>query len=195
MYHLYHTEAFIIGSTPRGEGSQTITLLTKELGLITTTAQSVREERSKLRYGLQEFSLSYCTLVRGKGIWRLTSAVLTEHLYHTFRGVPEASLLFGRVFRLLRRLAPGEEKNEHVFIAVRESIEFAKTYPILPVAEIEIVLVLRVLYLLGYLAPRGEFGAVLANELVWNESLLDEAKSFRTIALTDINNSLQATQL
>jgi len=195
MYHLYHTEGFIVGSSPRGEGSRTISLLTKELGLVTATAQSIREERSKLRYGLQEFSLSLCTMVRGKGIWRITSAVLVEHLYHTFRGSPEVSLMFGRVFRLLRRLVGGEEKNERVFLVVRDAVEFAKINPLLSVAEIEVVLVLRILFLLGYLAPRGEFEAVFAGDLVWNETLLTGARVFRSLALSDINNSLQATQL
>jgi hypothetical protein len=63
------------------------------------------------------------------------------------------------------------------------------------VAEVEIVLVLRVLYLLGYLAPRGEFGAVLSDISLWNDSLLSEARSFRALALADINQSLKASQL
>lgn len=170
-------------------------MLTRELGIVTATAQSVREERSKLRYGLQDFSLSLCTLVRGKELWRLTNATLIEHLYHTFRDEPEVSALFGRIFRLLRRLAPGEEKNEKVFTAVAEALSFVKTQPSRALSEIEIVLVLRILYLLGYLAPRGEFGGVLSDLSVWNDALLAEATSFRSLALADINDSIIASQL
>lgn len=195
MYHLYHTPAFIIGSSPRGEGNKTFTLLTRDLGLISATAQSVREERSKLRYGLETLSLSDVTLVRGKDSWRLTNASLQEYFYNTFRTSPETVLLFGRIFRLLRRLVTGEEKNEQIFRTISEAVLFLKTNPTLSVSEVEIVLVLRILHLLGYLAPRGEFGSILSDVSNWSESLLVEAKSWKTLALADINNSLRESQL
>lgn len=260
MYHLYHTPALVLASAPQGEGSKTFTLFTRELGLIHATATSVREERSKLRYGLQDFSYSEVTLVRGKEFWRVTSAVLIENVYTAFRATPEAALMFARAFRLLRRLVAGEEKNKRLFDAVREAFLFAKSSSIPPpfikeatrsseaenvstltkgvppswevgvvkslispttpvcdhpssgrrgsplplekgefrpdvLAEVEIILVLRILYLLGYLAPRGEFGAVLSDISLWSDSLLFEARTFRSLALADINHSLWQTQL
>ena len=126
MYHLYHTPAFVLGSEPFGEGSKRFTLFTRELGLISGNATSVREERSKLRYALQDFSYSDITLVRGKDSWRLTSAVLIENIYNVFRNTPEVAALFGRVFRLLQRLLAGEEKNEKLFDAVMEGFNFLR---------------------------------------------------------------------
>ncbi len=204
MYHLYHTSGFVLGSSPHGEGNKSFTLLTRELGLITATAQSVREERSKLRYGLQNLSLSEFTLVRGKDSWRLTGALCEENLYTTFRATPEVPELFGRIFRLLRRLVTGEEKNEKLFAAITEAYAFLKsirTYESAAadtkyeITNVEIVLVLRILFLLGYLAPRGEFGAVLSDISLWNDSLLSDAKGWRALALADINNSLKESQL
>ncbi|MDO8593898.1 MAG: recombination protein O N-terminal domain-containing protein [bacterium] len=284
-HHLYHTLGFILGSEGRGEANKSFTLLTKDLGLISATAQSVREERSKLRYGLQELSLSELTLVRGKDIWRLTGAALVDNLFLSFRDSPEITALFGRVFRLLRRLVAGEEKNERLFTVIAETSSFLKGLhspflkgekrihgasqdlslsglaeserctasvrsgesslsaeasaqagsrgisnptdfvqersewlqnrsaldlsrpPVhrnepppfkkeeLNISEIEIILVLRILYILGYLAPREEFGSLLSDMSAWSDSLLFEARSFRALALADINHSLQQTQL
>lgn len=221
MYHLYHTPALVIGNSPRGEGSKVFSLFTRELGLIRAMATSVREERSKLRYGLQEFSLSEVTLVRGKEFWRVTNVTLLENLHTAFRDVPDAALMFARVFRLLQRLVVGEERHEELFATVSEAFSFLKTLPdanlanqdanaanvagsvdspairrfASRVAEVEIVLVLRILYLLGYLAPRGEFGRVLSDISLWDEALLTEARVFRTRALSDINHSLRQSQL
>ena len=264
MYHLYHTPVFILGGASFGEANKTFTLFTRELGLLTASATSVREERSKLRYGLQDFSLSDITLVRGRELWRITNATLIENLPTTFRSAPEAVRVFTRVFQLIRRLVAGEEKNERLFETVMEAFNFLKiqitnqceytnktdhpplpladwkdghpfadknrsalfTTPLLPTcppkplrrrretaalpligeneelrrhdsltAEVEIVLVLRILYLLGYLAPRGEFGSALSDISVWNDTLLTEARSFRALALAEINHSLRQTQL
>ena len=42
MYHLYHTGAVVVGSSPSGEASKTILLFTRELGLVSARAQGVR---------------------------------------------------------------------------------------------------------------------------------------------------------
>ena len=225
MYHLYHTEGFVLRGSEKGEANKSFLLLTRELGLISATAQSVREERSKLRYGLSDFSLAELSLVRGKDSWRITGATLVEDVYGALRASPHAAALFARIFRLLRRLVAGEEKNEQLFCAVKEAFlflhsssvpPFLKEVPVraedlkiprladepLPLgkgelrsAEVEVVLVLRILYLLGYLAPRGEFQAVLSDVFHWSDALLSEAKHFRTLALQDINHSLRESQL
>jgi DNA repair protein RecO len=197
-YHLYHTLGFVLKSFPRGEGNQSFALFTRELGLVQASATSVREERSKLRYGLQECSLSELTLVRGKESWRITGASLLESVCHTFSSSPVHLQMFARVFRLLLRLLAGEEKNERLFDTLVEACTYAgerhaqnaKAH-----ADIEVVLVLRILYLLGYLAPRNEFRTVLSDSSKWSDSLLSDTRMFRTLALRDINQSLKASQL
>lgn len=196
MYHLYHTDALVLGGAQRGEGSKTISLFTKEFGLLTAMAQSVREERSKLRYGLQDFSYSEVALVRGKEFWRVTHASLKENIVQELGGSSGASRMVGRVFALLRRLLAGEERNEPLFIAVLEGLQFmGKRNDQTAVSGVEIVLVLRILYLLGYLAPRGEFDLFLSPSSLWNESIISNALLFRTLAILEINQSLRETQL
>ncbi len=195
-YPLYHTDALVLGSAPASEGSRTISFFTRELGFLTASAQSVREERSKLRYGLQDFSHSEIALVRGKEFWRITHVSLFENIFQELKGDRKAARMIGRIFSLLKRLLAGEEKNEPLFVAVLEGLHYvAQVKDTHLVDGVEIVLVLRVLYLLGYLAPRGEFDPFLSHSDLWNDSLISNALLFRTIAISEINNSLRETQL
>ncbi len=197
MYHLYHTEALVLGGTPNGEGSRYISLFTREFGLVIAKAQSVREERSKLRYGLQDFSLSLVTLVRGKELWRITNATITDNLFAVFKERPALMEMFARVFLLLRRLLAGEERNERLFLYLTETISFLKEHPVSfeVQSSVEIILVLRILYTLGYLAPRGEFAVFLDDSMLWDDRVLEKASSLRALALEDINHSLHHSQL
>ena len=195
MYHLYHTDALILGSEQEGEGSRRFALLTRDLGLISAFATSVREERSKLRYGLLDLSFAVFTLVRGRESWRIVGAILEKNLVKDFQDMPETILLCARIVRLLRRLVTGEEKNERLFEVVREAVASLHATPRLAVAEVEIVLVLRILYLLGYLAPRNEFRAALSDIGRFDSELLSEVRRFRLLALAQINHSLRESHL
>lgn len=197
MYHLYHTPAFVLGGTPFGEGSKFFILFTEELGMIRGSATSVRAERSKLRYGLQDFSLSEITLVRGREFWRITNATFQENIFTVFLAKPLVQAMFARVFRLLERLLAGEEKNEKLFDTIVGAFSFLKETDgnARTVSEVEIVLVLRVLYLLGYLAPQEEFADFLATPVLWNDFVLSKASILRALALSRINHSLSESQL
>lgn len=49
--------------------------------MLYASAKSVREERSKQRYALQEFSHARVTLVRGRSGWKVTGAEAIADLY------------------------------------------------------------------------------------------------------------------
>ena len=196
MYHLYQTEALVLGGEPHGEGSRRLTLFTRELGLLSAVAASVREERSKLRYGLQNFSYATVSLVRGRDSWRVTNAALVRNLARSFQDFLEARELFARVAKLLRRLLAGEEKNEPLFRAVLETFAYLEqNRSVSLIAQIEVVLVLRILSLLGYLAPRKEFEVFLVEPLSWSPELFGSTAQLRALALAEINRSLRETQL
>ena len=149
-----------------------------------------------MRYGLQDFSYSEVALIRGREYWRLTHASLQENVFHELSYSREATRAVGRIFALLRRLLAGEEKNEPLFVVVLEGLQFMRTKnDSNMVSGVEIVLVLRILYLLGYLAPRGEFDLFLSQSSLWDESIISNALLFRTLAVSKINQSIKASQL
>lgn len=83
-HHIYTTEGFVLDSLPFGEGNSFIYLFTRDLGLVGASARSVRDIKSKLRYGLQTFCRSTVSLVRGKNEWKVTSALPKKNFYYIF---------------------------------------------------------------------------------------------------------------
>jgi DNA repair protein RecO len=123
MYHIYTTEALVCGSFLQGNADKVFLLFTKDLGMLYATAKSVREERSKQRQALQEFSIIRVSLIRGKQGWRVGSV---ESGNNYFAGA-EDRLARGSVVlicKTLRRFIHGEESLPNLFdfclLALRE---------------------------------------------------------------------------
>jgi len=76
-YATYTTEALVCGSRNNNTSDRAYLLFTEEVGMIWASARSVREERSKQRYALQDFSLIRVSLVKGKSGWRIGSVEAT----------------------------------------------------------------------------------------------------------------------
>ena len=195
MHHIHHTEAFILGSRPKGEDSKLLILYTRELGLIYAHAQGVRKISSKLRFVVQDFSQVQVDLVRGKEIWRLTTASPIRSYRDLLKVRPAANIL-ARTAALLMRLVPGEEASEEVYQTM------IRTYALLEVhgqsAEdyraLELLSVARILVALGYLS-RATPGVAHENGMDTDlpEEFADIAYQHRLIR--EINQALAATQL
>jgi len=74
MYSIQTTPGFIIDSRTYGEAGKMLFIFTRDLGLVMAVAQGIRFERSKLRPFTQDYSFGEFSFVRGKEMWRLTSA-------------------------------------------------------------------------------------------------------------------------
>lgn len=196
MHHLYHTPGFVLKSTPYGEANRYYKIFTQDLGLVNASAQGVRRSHSKLRPGLLDFSFSRITLVRGKSLWRITSVVSESNVWAALAEKKAVRLMFGRVFALLLRLLHGEEKNELLFEHLHSAYEFSRQCPkpeaFLP--EFEYVLVLRVLHALGYVGAAPSIGNLVYSPY-WSEEILHQVSRVKQEALSEINRSLQASQL
>jgi DNA repair protein RecO (recombination protein O) len=74
------TTAIILTRTDFGEADRILTLLTPELGKLRLMARGVRKIKSKLAGGIELFSISDITFIRGRGdIGTLISARLDRH--------------------------------------------------------------------------------------------------------------------
>ena len=192
-HHIYQTDAFIIDSKNVGEANKIVYLFTKDIGMISATAQGVRLLKSKLRYSLQDFSYSKVSLVRGKEVWRITSAGLKEKLLSKMS--PD-NFAFARALVLVKRLTPGEEKNEKLFKSLERASEFLlgresdKVDPL----NFECILVLRILNHLGYLAPAKATTQFVESD-GWSRELVGQLAYFKKEALSEINRALKESQL
>ncbi|MEX2341217.1 MAG: recombination protein O N-terminal domain-containing protein, partial [Candidatus Paceibacterota bacterium] len=84
-YKTYTTEAIVCGSRVNNTSDKSFLLFTKDAGMLWAAAKSVREERSRQRFALQDFSLIRASLIKGKSGWRIGS-VESDRNYFTGEG-------------------------------------------------------------------------------------------------------------
>ena len=157
-YKTYITEAIVCGSKASHTADRSFLLFTKEAGMLYAMARSVREERSKQRYALQEFSHIRTTLVRGKSGWRIAGVETIENFYAHAR-TREARACMRAVLLLVRRVMQGEVAHSEIFTDVVHGLHRASqgdTDMLVPVVS------LRILGALGYVSPNKAYDVVLS---------------------------------
>lgn len=193
-YHIYHTEAIILGGRPSGEGDKMLYCYTRELGLISLHAKSLRESRSRLRYVLQMFSHAELDLIHGKHGWKLISARPVDS-FSSLWGHSSKRFLYAQHAQLIRRLIQGEERNELLFDEILSGLHFLKDLnEEAHLRTAELIFVVRLLYRLGYWEQKEDFQMLLKND-PWTMDTLAFAEARRSPLLLGINQALRETQL
>lgn len=120
-YKTYTTEALVCGMFNRNTADRSFLLFTREAGMLYANARSVREERSKQRYALQDFSLIRVSLIKGKAGWKIGSV---ESLVNYYASAPDKAARGSVVviYRQLRRFFSGEEAAPALFDYVKEAL-------------------------------------------------------------------------
>lgn len=147
-YKTYITKALVCGSRASHTSDRSYLLFTREAGMLYAMAKSVREERSKQRFALQEFSYVRATLIHGKSGWRVAGVEAIENLYSR-EPAREARGLLRSVVMLLRRLIQGETAHPELFDETIDALTMQQSEHY---REREQVFTLRMLALLGYIA-------------------------------------------
>jgi DNA repair protein RecO (recombination protein O) len=194
-YNLYSTEAIVLAYENKGEANRIVTLLTEEFGLIRAMVQSVREVRSKQRFGLQIFTLVQVNLIQGKEFWRLAGVEPKENLGMRLAENMHAYAIVVRASSLIRRLVQGQEKNEELFAEIRHALRFLIQQSLDQETSqyFETLLILRILYHLGYWSNINEAPWLVDAEL--SQEVLEQTAVNHTNLIERINTSLQETQL
>jgi recombinational DNA repair protein (RecF pathway) len=153
-YKTYTTEAIVCGSRVNNTSDKSFLLFTREAGMLWASAKSVREERSRQRFALQEFSLIRVSLVRGKSGWRIGSAECERNYFSSGKGAADKLTRGGvsAILKLLRQFIRGEISHPDVFDDTKTALDVAGDGR----AEgdhLLSVFSLRLLSRLGYIAP------------------------------------------
>lgn len=187
-HHIYHTRGIILSSQPSGESNRFYKIFTEELGLIGAAAQSVRDGKSKLRYVLQDRALIHVDLVRGKEVWRITSALEEEPLDIT--GGDAQKKLYVRACAFVERLLHGESRESNLFADLRAFATYLKKeqVPEQLFAAGEALSALRALATLGYIDMLGyeeflKYGEYSQELLVRFDAILPKAQGMITAAI------------
>jgi DNA repair protein RecO len=168
-YHTYTTSAFVAKSFERGSADRVVVLFTETLGLVYARAIGVREEKSKMRYALQNFSFARVSLVRGKSEWRLVGAEPQTNSFFLAEDRDTRARVL-RTVRLLLRLVRGEESHPELFRVFEDGLLHISTSddPIL-----EEMLALRMLFVLGYIAPEERLKPILEAETLRESGVIE----------------------
>lgn len=179
-YEIYITDALVCGTKDSNTSDRSYLLFTRDAGMIWASAKSVREERSKHRYALQDFSVIRVSLVRGKAGWRITGTEPEKNLYFDCT-TREARGAVRNMLRFLRRFLHGETPVPEVF----DDIVTTNYGAFEDREKLETTLMLRALGTLGYIAPHGEYDKVLEAADVTDAYVLlnDDVKSASDVAI------------
>ncbi len=147
-YQTYTTEAIICGTFNRNTADRSYLLFTREAGMLYAEARSVREERSRQRMALQDFSYVRVSLIKGKSSWKIGSIEpRTNFFMDSVDKTARGSVV--SLTKFLRRFYGGQEAAPILFDYLREALDMLSG-DVLVRTEIEAVIQTRMLYELGY---------------------------------------------
>ena len=194
-YHMYITDAIIVRGIDYSEGDSQKIIFTRDLGLLSARAQSIRKLASKLRFSLQDYHLSRVSLINGKAGWRIVSARFEESFFEYFRNDKSKLKALARVISLTEKITPYEEKNSEIFFALILFVEDLKIFNTEEeIKNIECVYALRTLHRLGYLLEDAQFFEFLENKPLEKDSLI-RISNIREKAISVINMALKESHL
>jgi DNA repair protein RecO (recombination protein O) len=107
------TKGIILSRTDFGEADRIITVLTPEQGKLRLMAKGVRKPKSKLAGGIELFSVSDLTFIRGKGeIGTLISSRLDKHYGKIVRDMGRVQLGYDLI-KSLNKATEDEPEKEY----------------------------------------------------------------------------------
>lgn len=166
MYTIHQSHSFIIDVMDTGEKNKFFWLFTRDFGLIHATAQSVRSVSSKLNPHLQIYNIAIVEFVRGKDVWRITNALDSEYNTPFTKLNKKSQEMYAKIALLLRRLYVGEESHPELFDALVEGFQkISKTFDQKTLEAVYIILVVKILYYLGYWESNKEYYPFHASSL------------------------------
>lgn len=187
MHTLHTTSAFVLTRYEHGESSYVYKLFTRELGLLYVHGQSVREIKNRNRYALSTHHRVEVTVVRGRGVWRLTGARMSG-------GVPDTASR--KVLSLAGSLLAQEDPHPRLFDLLHEGCDVANVVEAGDSGAYEALFALKALHELGYVArPRS---SVVDEFLMTDEHLpllVVRARNRHADLVEAVNNALAHTGL
>jgi len=116
------TPAIILSRTDYGEADRILTMLTPEYGKVTLIAKGVRRIKSKLAGGIELFSVSEITFIKGRGgVGTLVSTRLTKH-YSRVVGELDRTMLGYDIIKRLHK-ATEDEPEPAYFQLLQQAFE------------------------------------------------------------------------
>jgi len=192
-YHIYTTDGIILRRTTFGEANIFLHILTADLGLIIASARSARLASSKLRSALQEYAHVSVSCVKGKNGWKITNVIEKGNFFFEYETYLHKTI--SQIASVILKMIPGESPHPEIFQTVKSGFEFLKTLQEKDISNFETLIVLRVLWELGYVVMDSNTKAFLKDTVEWNISLLEKIKENKITIVGLINKALKESHL
>ena len=192
MHHIYTTPAIILHREPL-DTSASYNILTRDFGLIRARAQGVRGVSSRLKGTLQEFSYSTIAFVHGKAGWKITTAIPERNFFIDTKNNQNRKIM-AHIKEVLIRLIVGEEKSFDIFSVIEKGFtvlvdEHSDS------SLVEILILVRLLYILGYLAIDENTRTILTEYRDFSPPLVSLVFAQKSSLIKAINRGLKESQL
>lgn len=192
-YHIYTTSSLILKRKNFGEADLMLYVLTKDFGLILASAKSARLLASKNKGFLQEYSFVSISCVKGKNGWKITNVVGEGDTFSDYRKGGQEIL--AKVSSVLIKMITGESPHREVFLTVKSGFEFLKNLEEKYVLNFEVLIVLRILFELGYVARDDNSEKFLNDMTHWDIDLLKKVEIEKRNLIDLINKALKESHL
>jgi DNA repair protein RecO (recombination protein O) len=142
------TTGIVLTRTDYGEADRILTLLTPDYGKLHLVARGVRRVKSKLAGGIELFSVSEITFIKGRGgLGTLVSTRLKKHYGHIVQDLDRTMTAYDLI-KQLNKITEDEAEPEY-FELVRDTFEAMDNADI-SLALIRLWFAIRLLSLGGY---------------------------------------------
>jgi len=115
----YKTRAFVFKKSDRNESDRIFSVFTDDFGRLDIFAKAIRKITSKLRGGIDIFSLSEIEFIQGKNRKTLTDATAIKR-FSSIPQSPEKYEMANRMGEVLDNFIKGEEKDKGIFDLLNE---------------------------------------------------------------------------
>jgi len=127
------TTGIVLSRTNYSEADRILTMLTPDQGKIRVVARGVRKVKSKLAGGIELFSVSHISFIRGKSeLYTLTSTRLIKHYGQIVQNLERTTLAY-RLIKQLDKATEDEPGTEYFNLLEQafEALDEAKIEPTL----------------------------------------------------------------
>jgi DNA repair protein RecO (recombination protein O) len=129
----YRTQGFILKKRDFREADRIFTVFTKDFGKLEILGRGIRKIKSKLRGGMQLFSLAEIEFIQGKTHKTLTDASSIEIFPNLRKDLKRLKIAFD-ISELLDSLVKGPEKEQKIWNLLKSTFQVLN-YPSLSVKE------------------------------------------------------------